>query len=776
MLGQIDELARQVATRAPGERDVEAQREVVAVHPEPDHSLPAGSLADRIRDVVVVGEDPDSGTVILDAASSDLGGLRNKIRAFGDDSKRTPTGKRKHEALVATMNGVALAELSELSTQMTREALQKGSQWLEIVCRGGVYARESSELSERQLSRQLERMDESARIAATFLSTTSVVFYVQLTFEQLAALVARVDCIYEVGLARKEIRDWLYFEHDKDADLGLTLTPPPESAPTVVLLDSGIADWHPLLAAAIRSTHSVVPGIDSAVDVDGHGTGTAGVALHLDGVGDLLAARGGDAHHWISSVKLLTSESSSSDGAARAQWPPMTVDAVRRVEASGGGPFIFATSVTAPIRRLEPTMWSQAIEQLAWNDGEGRLILISAGNIASNEVSVIKDYPQLNLIHSIEDPAQAWNALTVGAVASRDDMPPEEYPEHEPVGEVGGIYPLTTSRPVDSDRVPNKPEVVLGGGNVAYDGYLPDATVPTLTTLTAGHRRAHPLASMWATSEATARAAHLAARIWRSDPSLRPATVRGLIAHSASWTEVMKEQFESLDDRLRICGFGLPDPELAIACTRSRATVIVEDVIPSGHVVQVPKDPPPKRPDTPKMTDKIVRLAKFFRLPVPQDLLLAHPQTQVELRVTLSYFAEIHTFRRRSFRGLDLRWDMQGPQEKELPFRQRINKLLRARGSGAAGDERRARSFAWDIGPQRRQRGTVQSDRWRGDASYLAGHKLIAVMPRLGWWNERAEFRTKELPFSLIVTIEAEGLDLYTSIAVALEHGLEIPV
>ena len=79
-------------------------------------------------------------------------------------------------------------------------------------------------------------------------------------------------------------------------------------------------------------------------------------------------------------------------------------------------------------------------------------------------------------------------------------------------------------------------------------------------------------------------------------------------------------------------------------------------------------------------------------------------------------------------------------------------------------------------GHRREQRGTVQSDRWRGRASMLAGDKLIAVMPRLGWWNERTAFRDKALPFSLVVTVIADGLDIYTPISVALEAGIEVTV
>src|SRR6185295_3027064 len=115
-----------------------------------------------------------------------------------------------------------------------------------------------------------------------------------------------------------------------------------------------------------------------------------------------------------------------------------------------------------------------------------------------------------------------------------------------------------------------KPEVVLGGGNDAFDGLLPDPTVPTLTTLTTGHRPNRPLTSIWGTSGAAAHAAELAASVWKADPSLRAATVRGLIVHAASWTAQMEQDFESLDDRMRICGYGVPDANFARWCARER--------------------------------------------------------------------------------------------------------------------------------------------------------------------------------------------------------------
>jgi hypothetical protein len=144
----------------------------------------------------------------------------------------------------------------------------------------------------------------------------------------------------------------------------------------------------------------------------------------------------------------------------------------------------------------------------------------------------------------------------------------------------------------------------------------------------------------------------------------------------------------------------------------------------------------------------------------------------VELRVTLSYFAEPNTFRRTVYRGMDLAFDVQGPAETEDQFKRRINKLLR---EGASRDNAGTGSFPWDIGKNRRGRGTVQNDRWEGAGAHLAGSKLVAVYPVLGWWDQRRGLEKLETRFSLIVTVRGPGIDLYTPISLALTPVVEVP-
>lgn len=262
----------------------------------------------------------------------------------------------------------------------------------------------------------------------------------------------------------------------------------------------------------------------------------------------------------------------------------------------------------------------------------------------------------------------------------------------------------------------------------------------------------------------------------------------------------MLDQFSDVDQRLALCGYGVPELEIATACARQRATVIVEDEMPNAVLAPVP--------DAADQTRKERRI-KFFRFPIPDDVLLAAAgEGDVELRITLSYFAEPTTTRRRERLGLELAFDVQGAQESEGGFRERMNLLMRPKpkphdltltpassDSGGTSDEAdelettsqlddregagpRSRSrdtgFArwWQLGMKRRSRGTVQSDRLTCPASLLAGSKLIAVTPRLGWWDDRHDTVCESMRFSLIVTLIAPGRDIYSPISQALDLSI----
>lgn len=71
--------------------------------------------------------------------------------------------------------------------------------------------------------------------------------------------------------------------------------------------------------------------------------------------------------------------------------------------------------------RGRPSAWSSTIDRLAYDtDEQGatpKLFVLSAGNINDNNAWM--EYPHSNTTDGIHDPAQAWNALTVGAMTHR---------------------------------------------------------------------------------------------------------------------------------------------------------------------------------------------------------------------------------------------------------------------------------------------------------------------------------------------------------------------
>lgn len=566
-----------------------------------------------------------------------------------------------------------------------------------------------------------------------------------------------------------DVLTWLLFEDRPTAIIkACTFDVPEHDAPSVVVLDSGVATAHPLLKGAILSAASVLPGIASPEDTFGHGTKMAGVALFEEALAPGIEAGRLRAPHWLQSVRILQEEGK---GTASDEfwylWPELTREGVERAEEDDPDPARPRSFVLAVTRRSAPegpTLWSQAVDQLAFNDRRGRLVCVSAGNPSDARwVTLAKDYPQGQLTEKLHDPANAANALTVGAFTSKARLPPDpDYAGASVVADRGEVSPFTSTGTLGKTI---KPDVVFEGGNLAVSGSLADHHVPTLATLTTSHRWTiqRPLGLLNMTSEAVARAGHIAARMWSEDRSLRPETVRGLIVHSATWTSAMREQFAGKEDRLAACGYGVPDFSVAIECVRDRATVVVEDQLANAIRKEVPREPGSRGRKT-KVVEE--RAHKFFRLPIPDALV--NVTADVEVRITLSYFAEPSRYGRSVFYGMELRWDMQGPQETEEQFLDRINEAVRDKVVGKPRRPRKFKSkgFDWTIGATLRNRGTVQSDWWRGPGAMLSGSKLLAVFPKYGWWKNQDALRYATQPFSLIATVT--GPDVYAPIAAAV--------
>jgi len=421
--------------------------------------------------------------------------------------------------------------------------------------------------------------------------------------------------------------------------------------------------------------------------------------------------------------------------------------------------------------RGKPSSWSGAVDQVTagTDDQDKRLMIISAGN---SHIENWKNYPNAQLTDSIHDPAQSWNALTVGAYTRLEAISDETFRGYTPIAQANQLSPFSTTSLTWDDKWPIKPEIVMEGGNIAVDvGGFPTECAD-LSLLTTHYKPQEQLFdNINQTSAATSLAAHFAAQVQILYPDYWPETIRALMVHSAEWPEALKRQFTRDDSKselkklLRICGYGVPNIERALYSASNSLTLIA----------QVEIQPFELQGNEAKTKDM-----HFYKLPWPTEVLLDMKDAPVQMRITLSYFVEpgpgeIGWKDRYRYASFALRFDINSPGESAEEFKKRINKAARDEDEGLP---KTSSASSHRLIGQARDKGSIHSDIWKGTAAELASSNFIAVSPRIGWWRERKHLGKcdSQARYTLIVSITTpvQEVDIYTP--VAQQVGIGVPV
>lgn len=282
-----------------------------------------------------------------------------------------------------------------------------------------------------------------------------------------------LDLVAELRQAKELPTDYLTlpprWQRDFANELLQRLTAPATAAPAVCILDTGVQQGHPLLSIALDGADVLsVNAAWGTTDHAGHGTEMAGLALY-GCLTQVLTTNGPIAlAHRLESVKLLPPTGSNDPQ----NYGALTQQAAYRAEIqSPHRPRVFCLAVTADGRDEGlPTSWSAAIDQLSSGelDDVRRLVIASAGNCRN-----LRDngyiYPDSNhTVAGIQDPAQSWNALTVGAVTNRVVVQSNEWRGWQAIATApGALSPAsTTSLPWQDTAWPLKPDVVFEGGKL----------------------------------------------------------------------------------------------------------------------------------------------------------------------------------------------------------------------------------------------------------------------------------------------------------------------
>ncbi len=544
------------------------------------------------------------------------------------------------------------------------------------------------------------------------------------------------------------------------------------------VLDTGVAGPHPLLAPGLRGAwaYDDAWGTDDQESAGGHGTPLAGLALY----GDLDALMNGanpvQLTHGIESMKLLPPRGFPQTGPR--SYGSVTQAAVALVEIErpvASRSFCLAIS-TCDFPPDRPSTWSGALDQIASGSMLGdqvdglhasrlpkRLLVVATGNVEGGAVSAVMP------LRPLEDPAQSWNALTVGGF-TRKEQTSRTVPDLTPTVPANHRSPFSRgSASLPPDITPIKPEVLFEAGNMLTHKSGFCGSDPTVSLLSTGSDvTGAPLVPFFATSAAAGMASHFLGRLQAARPDLWPETHRALMVDSAQWPTPIRKRLigkgahwktssrAARQAILREVGYGVPDIERAMLSARNDATLIAEAEI---------------QPFTwgEDRRSGVYNEMHFYELPWPKRVPEKLESDVVTMKVTLSYFIEPNlsgkaATRPDTYRSVGFRFDLKKRTESAAHFRGRLSASQEKPPS-----EYERESSHWLLGPKAVQAGSLHCDLWRGAAIDLAGHDAIAVYPVGGWWKshlgqKRVEDKAR---YALVISIAAPGkeVDLYSEIA-----------
>lgn len=754
----------------------------------PISTLDARSRGVELRNIRIEGDGEEKrqfATVFVPAEQRSY--FVNLAEDYANAERDTDKGNPKNQKFVESIDDIRAAVLESFWTHGTCELPGDDPQWVEIWLQDPTtdLVIEGEDISPvvrefRALLPELEIEEQADRAILRFPERAVVL--IRANREQLSRIAAVSDTLAEIrpaaelasffidDLTREEQAEFI-------SDLLDRLEIGDELEIAVCILDGGVNRGHPVLEPVldVEDCHAIKPEWGTSdTHPDGHGTMMAGISALGDVQSALESSWTVQIEHRLESSKLLPPPPEDNP---KRLWGDYTAQAISRAEIRPrrARVIVMAVSSLSDVDRGRPSSWSGKIDQIVSGaeDDIQRLFFIASGN--TTEQGLLNTYPDGLLASSVQNPAQAWNALAVGGYTEKVNFDGED--DWELLANEREASPLTsTSDTWDKSRWPIKPEIVLEGGNAFRDRYNFVSEHDDLSVLTTeakfqdyGYFRAFN-----GTSAASAYAAWMAARIHVAYPDLWPETVRALLVHSADWTPEMLGQFLNGDGKTdfarlaRACGYGVPSLEKALSCPRNSLTLISESLIQPFGLSEDGKR-------------KVTNEMHLYELPWPKDALLDLGETDVRMRMTLSYFVEpspgeIGWKDRYRYASHGLRFELNTPGEERDRFEKRINRQALEEGEikprGSAAD-------FWTIG-EARNTGSIHSDIWTGSAADLAGSNFVAIYPVNGWWKDRPHLRrwNRSTRYSLLVSIETpdEEVDIYTPVAAQVGISTPVPV
>lgn len=530
---------------------------------------------------------------------------------------------------------------------------------------------------------------------------------------------------------------------------------PPDDAPVVCVVDSGVTAGNPFLQPVSKEElfqSFLRDGTATPYDEYGHGSGVASLAAYY--ALNLAAGATNAGRVWIASARILNHENQLED---QTLFSKVLREVVGHFAPLGVKIFNLSVGDAAKTwnqdssRTMPRKSWvARTIDCLSREYDV--IFVVSSGNLTEADVADYlpsgDEYPcyLLNKGCRLLDPAQAALALTVGSVAPGTLTVSSTDPA---VAEVGAPSPFTRCGP--GMRGEAKPELVEFGGNFtrSVDGgfirrnqgsgvvvarhTLSPATSIKCGTSLAAPRVAHKLAVL----------SYDLAQLGLND--LSAPLLKAFLISSAGYDSLVSfnETAAILNDAehkswLNVVGYGFPTPDRAVTLDDYRVALYYEGALDPDRVY-------------------------FFDVPVPADL--HKSQGQKRISVTLCHYPEVQPWGLERYLGVDIKWKVfRGDLSRD-----EIINAMSDEEDEASSEGSEVKDLQFEHKVTRRSRGTVQHDRftWTRHAEhYSSNHYTLAVATYRRW-------QRRVTPTRVGIVVWVEDLGREVPIYAAIEQSIE---
>lgn len=518
---------------------------------------------------------------------------------------------------------------------------------------------------------------------------------------------------------------------------------PPDNAPRIAVLDSGITAGHPLLSAAIGDAQGfVAPGRDAA-DMAGHGTFVSGLALYGDVAAQIRSGQ------FIPQLQLFSGRVFNDDDLDETTFVEKSVEEAVRYFLQNYQCRVFNLSYGD----LNKVYDGRHVRGLAYTLDRlsrelGVLFVVPTGNLRDDQLPVdpIAGYPDylLELASRMLDPAPALNAITVGGLAILDATADARRNEHTiedvPIAKPLQPSPFTRSGMSVGDAV--KPDFVEEAGNAAFK---PGRNIRKqglgLVSMNAGFATGRPFRQDHGTSFAAPKVAHMAARLAHQFPDSSVNLVRSILACHAAWPDASvnllnpSDNAPGRDKLMKLVGYGRIAKEAVFRSGPNVVTLYADDHIENNRT-------------------------QFFEIPLPAEL-WGRGKRHRQISVALAYSPEVRTTRL-DYRHTKLTFKLIEAESLEIV----ADAFTKGRAEGLK-EYRQGGAVSETV----RKAGTLQASSWSFKvAPAAASLRLFVVVTRQDSnWSMQQDAAE---PYALSIVIsdrENEAVNLYERVSALVQ-------